>query len=1009
MADIPIPTSLPEVEHLIHELYKPNPPATVSRIQEILQGLQKSSDGWQLAESLLSRPGSNVKFFGALTIIVKLNTENLSDEDAVSVLHKLVSWLIACLTDGTPSFVIRKLCSALVTYSIHYFHTWPRCIRRLAYCLQTGTSVPLEDIKDTSPIDDVARSSNVGCFLEIVWFATVLAEEAEKIDTKSTKYIYFHEWVQENVSDVVLLLGHSIKPDGGWNSRASEAIVCFQAWLMYGQRNASKHVLVQQLRTLVQPVINCLPVDEFYDAAVTLLIDTLGDWYPFFLPEHHESLYSIFESDWARGKYEALLGGDFDFDMVEFGLLMLTFADGNVVELMDGTNEKAQRLLAKLAGLVKADGFPVVEDKIFVPALEFWGNFVENLLDTHYSDSTKTPQWDKPPLWQIMQVVSDSCQKIRYPPIALYNSWDSTEKVGFADARKDVGDFLQAVYTISGKPLISTFAALILEALGNSAWAELEAAAFCLGALSDCVSDETSCDDVLTGVFGSRLFELLCQGQNVVPVRARQTCLSLIERYSDYFLNHAEFLPAALNLLFSGVGDRYLALPSSKSIYTLSSSCRSLLTSEVNAFLEQYGLLRGNPELDSLAEERVVGAIASIVQAIPDDTQKTDAFRKLLALVGVDVEASLRLSSCAEGSLLTPNDLIVVRAFDSAQRPAVPVPASEVALQLAIRALRCLSSIAKGLQAPNEAPVDLDSEDDSSQTPTNPNMNQMHVEIMNILVKLRETFSWSSEVVDVICSILRAGFSENEPGPFVFPPQLVTEFIISRWNNRVATVVNTASVFVTSLSNGSHKKYIGEALGHLLPWVFGLLNQLSEPEQDPELAQYGLEFTQRIMARRPEILMSQPGNMLEFLFIFAIKLLDGKEPLPKAAAAEFWSTFITLKTDNPDTQSIINNAMTYLGPQLSRSLIQNIGGRASRSELDKLSDPLKKLVTQHVNARQWLEAALQDPAFPSDKVLPEDKILFLKKIISLRGQRATNQVVREFWLACRGSSFAYAS
>lgn len=34
--------------------------------------------------------------------------------------------------------------------------------------------------------------------------------------------------------------------------------------------------------------------------------------------------------------------------------------------------------------------------------------------------------------------------------------------------------------------------------------------------------------------------------------------------------------------------------------------------------------------------------------------------------------------------------------------------------------------------------------------------------------------------------------------------------------------------------------------------------------------------------------MSQPANMLEFLFMFAIKLLNGNEPLPKAAAADFW-------------------------------------------------------------------------------------------------------------------------
>jgi hypothetical protein len=101
--------------------------------------------------------------------------------------------------------------------------------------------------------------------------------------------------------------------------------------------------------------------------------------------------------------------------------------------------------------------------------------------------------------------------------------------------------------------------------------------------------------------------------------------------------------------------------------------------------------------------------------------------------------------------------------------------------------------------------------------------------------------------------------------------------------------------------------------------------------------------------------------------------------------------------------------MLHFGPQLSQSLMQGIGGRASRSDLDKLSDPLKKLVVQHVNASKWLEAALNGPNFPSDKVSVQDKMLFLKKLVSLRGSRATNQVVRDFWLACRGSSFAYAS
>lgn len=75
MENIPIPNTLPEVEQLIHELYKPNSAETITRIQEVLQRLQKSPQGWQLAQGLLTCPGDNIKFFGALTIIVKLNTE----------------------------------------------------------------------------------------------------------------------------------------------------------------------------------------------------------------------------------------------------------------------------------------------------------------------------------------------------------------------------------------------------------------------------------------------------------------------------------------------------------------------------------------------------------------------------------------------------------------------------------------------------------------------------------------------------------------------------------------------------------------------------------------------------------------------------------------------------------------------------------------------------------------------------------------------------------------------
>jgi hypothetical protein len=93
------------------------------------------------------------------------------------------------------------------------------------------------------------------------------------------------------------------------------------------------------------------------------------------------------------------------------------------------------------------------------------------------------------------------------------------------------------------------------------------------------------------------------------------------------------------------------------------------------------------------------------------------------------------------------------------------------------------------------------------------------------------------------------------------------------------------------------------------------------------------------------------------------------------------TTFITLKSSAEDTQAGINSAIVHLGPILAHTLIQNIGGKASRSELDKLSDPLKKLVVQHALAKQWLETALNDASFPSDKVSHDEKALFLKKVL----------------------------
>lgn len=73
--------------------------------------------------------------------------------------------------------------------------------------------------------------------------------------------------------------------------------------------------------------------------------------------------------------------------------------------------------------------------------------------------------------------------------------------------------------------------------------------------------------------------------------------------------------------------------------------------------------------------------------------------------------------------------------------------------------------------------------------------------------------------------------------------------------------------------------------------------------------------------------------------------------------------------------------MDTLGPLLGQSLARNIGGNALRSELDRLCEPLRKLVTRYPMAKDWLQSGLDHPSFPSEKVDAEQKSLFVKKII----------------------------
>jgi len=279
---------------------------------------------------------------------------------------------------------------------------------------------------------------------------------------------------------------------------------------------------------------------------------------------------------------------------------------------------------------------------------------------------------------------------------------------------------------------------------------------------------------------------------------------------------------------------------------------------------------------------------------------------------------------------------------------------------------------------------------------------------VGLIRTLCAALSGDGEVIDTACAVFRTGFTETLPGLFVFAPTVVTEFLLE-YSARTETVLATASTLISSHSiSGSAD--ISVQVHQLLVRVVEIVTGLGDPQRDPEIAQSVVEFLGRLLRCYVNVLVFyQPYDRLENLFMFALDSLVVREPLVKKAASGFWASFLSLANLDESAQRAVEEITQGCGPRLVERLCWGLGGGCQRSEVDTLTEPLRKLVTRSVRCKTWLTEALRPSGFPTQNTSDTDKKLFVEKVMSLRGKRGTNQVAKEFWLKARGTEFAYVS
>ena len=546
---------------------------------------------------------------------------------------------------------------------------------------------------------------------------------------------------------------------------------------MYAYRAyTSRSEVLGSLRSLIPQLFLLFDDSEIFGCTEEFFSDVLANFPTFFESNHNASIALLLCSDKAQQHMSSLRVGDFDVEPIAFGKILTAFGESIIKDLASNVDEPHNALiLENLIGLLNCegcDGFD--DDPMCFPALEFWTTYTENLVDILFSSKDR-PKWMDRALLYVVRSIETCWIKIRFPTPEFAATWSSEDYLVLRTFRTDVEDLIQSSYTLLGIEMLQRFTQLALEALDNQLWFHLEATLFCINALSDCISesdsDQEAGDTYLSRLFGSNLFADIANNTIGIPAKTQQTAVASISRHTSFFERYTGYLPPVLTFLF-GVIKSPASDIASKSIYAICSSCRKSLINELHAFLHQYKLLTSTSSIEASIKERTVGAIAAIIQALPSDEAKLRPLDQLLAFIEDDVQKFLKTE-----------DL-------------------EQAKSIGLCVLRCLINMGKGLRIPDEVAINLDEDSSSSRIWEQGVGLAIQSRLISCFSVIADWLPLDGDIAEATCQILRTGYTENTPGPFVFPPKVTGDIVVRSGltSARLGYTLETAGIMLNKCS-----------------------------------------------------------------------------------------------------------------------------------------------------------------------------------------------------------------
>ncbi|KAJ9612597.1 member of the karyopherin-beta [Cladophialophora chaetospira] len=1023
------------MEHLIVQLYDPANQSSPDRINEVqaqIQRLQRERSAWQLGLDLLHHREATVRFYGALTLTIKINADwdldglGKDEQMRLYLLEALVSNYVRLIDQQESNFVLQKLGSTIITYFAKTDSGWTFPVRHVLACMLGRHYVSEDSSPDANQLLGASQAVSANQLKGVLMLVSLIAEDLSNQSTTGLDEGRLNARIGANCLDVLHVLKYcsdlfradrfsntqeetlegSRQHRVGTTSIDNAAAVpllqlVFKAvpyWVGVIKHADTKDTL--QLEGLAIDCIassgDCLESKQL-TAAVLQMIISLEQSSPRLLRQGSPEFPSIVVgSEKAKELMTSLLQGDFSPDAIVYVDLLDAIMSRVDTTKPDYLHDHWYQELARIMGrLLRCEGVAVIEDPVCHIVLQRITEMAEG--------STDWEELNDPGMAILRGLTADACDacllKIRIPDGQMSSEtqdWDADDRARFRDFRYDVHDFFQSALTVLGNELVEEVVKTVVGQEMPPDWGTFEAGVFCLVALFDALSADTDpYVALITAVLNSSSWEYLLQLTSSVPDRALQTAINFLAENVTHLQRRPDKLVPILNFLFSSLHLKASATAASRAIFKLCDSHRELLREGLPQFM---GSLASIEKVGDAERHRIYGAVAALVQALPSEEAKVQPLTQLLLPISQEL-ASLEGSNADHDEILKACTDIV----------------------------QTLASIGKGMRSPADAPVDLEAPSThvSNFWTTGPGatvqqklLGVYHAALQNVQINI------DNVIVDACCDFLRSGFTETHPSPFKFSDAIGLELMIDFINVDNPSIDNTmacATSYLAAVSSQSIQSSIGGILYAVVSNEQHILTQLQSTRQLPNsnFASASLEFLGRCFAKWGKLWfdMQDSQEAAAVAMELGLIVMADADTLPRRSAAAFFAAFADFTDPGTgiagDAKVRMRNVLDAFGPRVLSLLLRLLGGECARSELESLSETLKKFIQKQPKLTKAIfrEAIRAESGVMTEKALKattiEQRNRFVAQIEVLRGARKTNEAVKDFWIACRGSGFGY--